>query len=101
MCNSGFQYRPSGPLAGWLVAGEVAWSRRPRLLLWVGESARSTQVENELEGVLDGAQLGEGEMADGFAECASVNGANHFAEDLSRFVTDRDLGVEARGWRRS
>lgn len=74
-------------------------SRTPILLRYehqlVCES--SSQVENELEGVFDGPHIVVREMADALSQRTRVDGSDHLAENLCRFVEDGDLRVEAGG----
>jgi len=61
-----------------------------------GDAAgRSWKVEYELERLLEGALLIDGQVADSSAESAGVNGGDHLAEDLRCVAVQRDLRVEA------
>jgi len=69
---------------------------------WCARRLRgSWQIEYQQQGVLDGAQLVVRQVCGSVAERASVDGADHLAEDLRRLVVDRDLGMEAGRERRA
>src|SRR5271155_4219811 len=77
-------------------AGETKWScARPSSAPTGGRIIGSLrQVEHELERVIEGALLIQGEVADALAERAGVDGADHLAQHLRWLALQRDLRVE-------
>jgi hypothetical protein len=51
-------------------------------LPWSDTTGRSSQLEHQLESVVDGAQLVVCQMVDPFSERTHIDGANHLAKDL-------------------
>ena len=63
----------------------------------VATALASTQVENELERVVERPHLFRRQLANPFAQGTRIDGADHLAHDPRPIAADDDLGMEARG----